>query len=135
MNDYLGIVVGQSLADRACLDRATIVAERAVGSWRLLLVRVPAAEFEAHLGALQAGLVREDEWYAHYFRDDELVVVFHDGLFRVTTDRSTWGPAVEHGLARGVPPEQLDFTPRTVTDAEAFFGRVTRDPAVADASR
>jgi hypothetical protein len=46
VDDYLGIVVEQSFADRACLDRATIVAERAAGWWRLLLVRVPAAEFE-----------------------------------------------------------------------------------------
>jgi hypothetical protein len=49
------------------------------------------------------------------------VVVFRDAVFEVTVDESTWAEVVEHGLARGVPPAELDFEPRTVADAEALF--------------
>jgi hypothetical protein len=54
------------------------------------------------------------------------VVVFRDAVFEVTVDESTWAEVVEHGLARGVPPAELDFEPRTVADAGAVFGLTLR---------
>jgi len=58
---------------------------------------------------------------AHCFRGNELVVVFRDAAFRITSDPASWGPPIEHGSAAGVPREQLDFHPRTRAAAEAFF--------------
>jgi hypothetical protein len=49
-------------------------------------------------------------WYAHFWRDDSMIVIFHDARFEVhRTDRATWVPAIEHGRAKGIPDEQLDF--------------------------
>ena len=62
--------------------------------------------FAAYVGAL-----------ARLRRDDD---------FEVTVDEGTWAEVVEHGLAQGVPPAELDFEPRTVADAEALFGVTLR---------
>lgn len=66
--------------------------------------------------------IHDDGWYAHFFRGMELIVVYQDRLFSVTVDLSTWEEPIGHGLALGIPMEQLDFHPRTVIDARSFFG-------------
>lgn len=72
--------------------------------------------------------MRPDEpWYAHYFCDDDLVIVFQDAIVRVGTDPETWGPAIEAGSVRGIPREQLDFRPRTRADALEFFELSEKD--------
>lgn len=103
------------------LPQAQIVARKQVGTWRFLLTSVPETEIDEHIRALQAGMVTDDNWYAHYFLGEELVVVFRDASFRVSTDPATWGPVLDHGLLSGIPMKQLDFKPRTVPDAEAFL--------------
>jgi hypothetical protein len=49
-------------------------------------------------------------WYAHFWADDRLIVVFDDARFEASRgDRSTWGPAVAHGRSQGIPADELDF--------------------------
>ena len=122
MTDYLGIVIEQCLRDPAAAKELRVVKTRRPRSWVFLLVEVPEHELDHQIRILQANMVSDDTWYAHYFRENELVVVFRDAVFRLSTDPSSWGPAVEHGLASGIPREQLDFTPRTRAEAERFFG-------------
>lgn len=65
--------------------------------------------------------INEDCWYAHFFRDQELIVVYQDRVFRATGDPSTWEEPIRYGRAHGIPLEQLDFHPRTKVDARSFF--------------
>ena len=122
MSQYHGIVIEQSLRGRDVPAGTRVVAARQVGAWRFLLVTVPETEIEEHIRTIQAAMVTDDAWYAHFFLGEELVVVFRDASFRVGTEPATWGPAIAHGQACGIRLEQLDFKPRTVPDAEAFFG-------------
>lgn len=49
-------------------------------------------------------------WYAHFWDARRIVVVFHDRTFVLDKiDRTTWHEAVAHGVAQGIPAEQLDF--------------------------
>ena len=64
--------------------------------------------------------MRDEPWYAHYFRDEELLVLFRDAIF-ASAGPATWQAAVQHGLGLGIPREQLDFKPRTEEDARKFF--------------
>lgn len=86
------------------------------------MVSVPESELDDHVKLLQSQMIEDDAWYAHYFRDDELVVVFRDAVFRVGTDPKTWDAPVEHGIKSGIPLHQMDFDPRTEEDARRFFG-------------
>lgn len=121
MQNFLGIVIENSLRDPGVIA-PTVVKTRRGRAWTFLLVSVPVNELDEHIRRLQANMVIDDEWYAHYFRGDELIVVFRDAAFPVTVDPASWEPAVTYGLSVGVPAEQLDFTPRTAPDAESFFG-------------
>lgn len=51
--------------------------------------------------------VREDCWYAHFFRGGELFVVYQDCAFKVNTNLETWTEAVQYGLDNGISKEQL----------------------------
>ncbi len=49
-------------------------------------------------------------WYAHFFVQDKLIVVYNDKQFElVKNDRKTWKDAIEHGKAQGIPENELDF--------------------------
>ena len=126
-----GVVVEQSLVDRGALSPFEVLAELPIGAWRLLLVRVDESDLADAVAHLRAGMVpaHEESWYAHFFDDRRLVVVFQDTVFEVTPDARTWEPVVMHGLTRGVPLEQLDFDPCTVADARARFGLAAQAPA------
>jgi len=69
----------------------------------------PDSRRPADIDRLRAQL-KTWRWYAHFWRGDELVVIYHDARFEM--DRagpSTWTPAIEHGKAKGIPDAQLDF--------------------------
>jgi hypothetical protein len=60
---------------------------------------------------IQENLVVKGEYYAHLYRDDELVVIFKDRVFRITSEKSTWKPVIDYGLSLKIPIEQLDMKP------------------------
>lgn len=130
-----GVVVEQSLVDRALPTPFEVLAELPAGDWRLLLVRLDEAALADGVARLRAAMVpaAQECWYAHLFGDGRLVVVFEDAVFAVTTDALTWEPVVMHGLARGVPLEQLDFDPCTQADARARFALAAPQPATQSA--
>lgn len=122
--NYWGIVIEQSLKDGSVLEDFDLLAKKQIGGWTFRLVSVPEHEMEAKLAKLQRHMidVREDCWYAHFFKDETMFVVYQDRVFKTSVDPDGWREAVEHGLRNGVPLEQLDFKPRTKDAAEAFFG-------------
>lgn len=65
--------------------------------------------------------IKNDCWYAHFFCEQSLIVVFQDKAFKVTIDPNSWEEVIEYGLKHNIPIEQLDFKPRTREDAMRFF--------------
>ena len=124
MRDYLGIVIDRSLKNENFINCLHVVAKRQVGAWELLMVSLVDHEVNAKIESLQHNMidVKEDCWYAHFFRDNDLIVVYQDRTFRITLDPETWADAVQYGVDNGIPIEQLDFKPRTRTDAVSYFG-------------
>ena len=119
MGDYLGVVVRESLRDPT--RTPPVVASKRGAEWTLLLVRVREGDLDHQVEVLRLNLNRTDCWYAHFFRNSELVVVFYDEVFRVSTDPSTWDAPVRHGRVRGVPDDELDFSPNTISEVEEEF--------------
>jgi hypothetical protein len=107
MDDYLGVVVRESLQVPSLTP--PVIASKRSDRRTLLLVRIPAEELHREVEMVRSNLDRTDCWYSHFFRDDELVVVFDDEVFWVSTDPAAWGSALQHGRDRGVPGDQLDF--------------------------
>jgi hypothetical protein len=121
---FFGIVIEQSLADPAFAETLDVVFREKDpnGDWVFLIVRVEPELLAGELERLRLALAGDEVWYAHFFSRAEIAVVYPDAIVRMTTDSASWTPAIEHGLALGIPIEQLDFSPNTVEQAEERFG-------------
>ena len=117
LRSFDGCVIGESLGDPTIVNRLRVWCagvspqellsdDRGTTSrWHIYWISCGAADIDRIKAELKAW-----RWYAHFWRDDDLVVVFHDARFEMRrSDRSTWAPAIEHGRAKGIPDEQLDF--------------------------
>ncbi len=124
MESYVGVLIEQSLADPAGLHGIEVRRRQRDphGTWVFLLVRVPGGQAHDAFAGLQAALRKDRAWYSHFFRGDELVVIYRDAIFTMSADPTTWGPAIDHGRRLGIPAEQLDFVPHTPAGVVARFG-------------
>lgn len=113
---WRGVVIAEGLTEPSLINdlsvkRAHISVDEQplddagrLGRWHLYWVDVDRETIDR----LQASTVHG--WYAHFWRDDRLLVVYDDARFEMhRTDSSTWSEATAHGLSQGLRPEQLDF--------------------------
>ena len=116
MDQLKGCIIAESLVDPTTINRlpvyrAHISAEGLKvddhggrGRWHLYWVTCERADIAAIQHVLKPG------WYAHFWRDRQITVIYSDARFEMLADdQSTWTPAVAHGRAHGIPDEQLDF--------------------------
>lgn len=102
-----GTIIENSLNDKSVLERLTILKSWTSGSWKLHQVSLSKEEALSFSEYLTSG-----PWYVHFWEEetDEVIVVFRDKTFVIKhSDKSTWVEAVQHGIALGIPKEQLDF--------------------------
>ncbi|WP_410768475.1 hypothetical protein [Fontibacillus sp. BL9] len=122
---YLGIVIEQSLKDQTILSELTILGEKQIGGWTLLLVSVSSGEeLSPLLQKLQNHMIdaQEDCWYAHFFSNEWMFIVYENALFETSLLPEDWDEAIRHGMSYNIPLEQLDFKPRTKKDVLELFG-------------
>lgn len=86
--------------------------------WTLLKVGVRPEMFDTIIDLMQANLLDERgvPYYAHFYRDDELIIVFPSKIFHVTPDKNSWSEAVSYGESVGIPKDELDFRPCKLTE-------------------
>jgi hypothetical protein len=113
VDEYHGIIVQEGLRDPSALDTVTVLGETRGRVWRLLRVGVPERLLPTAIAKMQATLKVEGgvPFYVHFYRRDELVVVFPDRVFRATPRKETWAPMLAYRRAVGIPDGQLDFAP------------------------
>ena len=116
VREWKGVVIAESLRDPTAIngfpvyrayishDVMELGAGRPPGRWHLYWIQASQQEIAAIRGGLLHG------WYAHFWNERQTIVVYDDAVFEMDRfDRSTWKAASEHGLAMGIPEEQLDF--------------------------
>ncbi len=113
MNEYHGIIVEESLKDKSILNKIIKLGSKVAddADFTLLRVEVEEEKIEEIIKLVQRNLVTRPVYYAHFYRDDELIVIFPEKIFRITPNKETWTEAVEYGKSVGVPKEQLSFHP------------------------
>ena len=119
---YSGSLLAESLADDAVLDgvplTVTKVFRAAVGdtaagqprNWTFIEFSVAASLVDTFAESLSQALRVQGGWYCDFHSDSEVIVVFHDRVFRYSKGDRT-GRAEVEGYARsvGVPEAQLDW--------------------------
>lgn len=121
--NYYGIVIEQSLRNNDILNEFNCVAEKQIGSWKLLLISISVSELEIQLQKLQDNMIlrSNDCWYSHFFKDETLIIVYQDAIFRTTINPIDWDAAIQYGTKHGIPIEQLDFNPCHKEEAFSLF--------------
>jgi hypothetical protein len=125
-NEYHGIIINRSQRDKAIFKTIEIIGERK-SLWGLLAlykIRVLPENIDGIIKAFQSNMAdklffKKQEFYFHFYRNNELIVVFRDKIFRVSPDKSTWGEVIAHGHQLKIADTQLDFTPNTF-DSEIY---------------
>lgn len=80
-------------------------AENPVDRWHLYEVEAD----EQQIDVLSRNL-KPRGWYVHFWRNDDIIVVFPHRKFLTThTDKTTRNKAIAYGISIGIPKEQLDF--------------------------
>lgn len=116
MDKYHGILVDVSQKDKSIFDKLKILGQKESGGWILYRIEVDPDKIEETIKQLQENML--DEFYFHFYKNDELIVIFKERIFRVKTDKSTWNPIIEYGESKKIPKEQLDFYPCKTEDEE-----------------
>lgn len=112
MDEYHGIVIEQSLADRKLLEKSTILSKKEEsGLWILYKISFQKGMVDEMIKIAQAGL-KSGKWYVHFYMKENLIIVFKQMVFLVSSsDKKTWEPAVHYGKSAGIPERQLNFRP------------------------
>ncbi len=113
---WRGVVIAEGLRDPTVINGLHVVGASissadqpidehgSLGRWHLYWVDVATDQ----ISLIQVHTLHE--WYAHFWRDNLLVVVYDNARFdMVRDDPATWAPAIEHGLRQGLRREWLDF--------------------------
>lgn len=106
---YIGCVILESLGDQHSLDGLAHLVERVVDMpndpdaevWHVRWYRLDQAELESRLDGLAAAM--KPQWYAHFWRGDDLRVILAGRVFAVSVaDRATWEPMLAYGDSVGI---------------------------------
>jgi len=123
MRNFIGTIIGESLADQDFLTKVKIVKTDIepttpehqtpwLHQWTLHTIEVsqPSAAKIAH--ELSLSLDEKHHWYADFKNDHHHYIVFSHKVFQVDRQHpEQYQPVVEYGKSLGIPEYQLDFSP------------------------
>jgi hypothetical protein len=117
-DEYHGIVLNISQKDKSIFKWLQVIGCRKalLGLITQYKIRIDLDQIEGLITDIQSNMANnigpfKQEYYAHFYKDTELIIVYRDKSFKVTTDRSTWAEAVSYGRSLNILEKQLDFTP------------------------
>lgn len=122
-DEYHGIIVNISQIDKSVFNSFRIIGQKRVLSGLITLYKVSVLPDDLNdvITKVQNNmrsriLFKKQEFYAHFYRGDELVIVYKYRVFNVTTDQSSWKEAIVYGKSLKIPDKQLDFIPCRFND-------------------
>lgn len=109
--DYSAVLVKEGLRRPEILRQFPLLAQQRTDKWTIVKVGLPEADLRRAVNLIQTSLIDEPTYFAHVYRGEELIVVFPDRLFTTTRGSRGEREAVQYGLEKGVPREELGFQP------------------------
>jgi hypothetical protein len=123
--EYHGIIINLSQRDKSVFNTVEIIGRKKSFSGLVTLykIRVSPDNIDAVIKTFQHNMAdwlffKKQEFYFHFYRDNELIIVFKDKIFKVSPDKSTWGEAIAYGLQLKITAKQLDFFPSRFGDEQ-----------------
>jgi hypothetical protein len=123
--EYHGIVIDFSQKDKSIFNTVEVIGKHPYffGLMNIYKLKVPSGKIDGVIKAFQKNMANRfllsfQDFYLHFYRDNELIIVFKDKVFHVTPDSETWGEAIEHGKKLKIATNQLDFYPCRFEDED-----------------
>lgn len=120
---YHGILIDQEFIDKAFPESFKVFARKQDGSWGIYGIEIEDFQLEESIKRVQVNMKKTEPWYAHFYKDKQLIVVFRDIVFKVAPHISSWNPIIEYGRKLNIPKEQLDFWPNRFQDEHHYFSK------------
>ena len=122
---YHGIILDDEFTDSTYPEQLAIFAKRKSTSneWVLYGIEVSEDKIAEIILEVQSNMKSDQSYYAHFYNDEKLIVVFKDKVFDVTPHISTWKPIIEYGKKLNISEEQLDFWPNRFQDEIHYFNK------------
>jgi hypothetical protein len=121
--EYHGILINRSQRDRSIFAELDVIGRKKffLGLIVFYKIRVRAQDINTVIKRVQENmssrfLIKKQQYYAHFYRADELIIVFRDKVFRAATDKKTWKDAMAYGRSLRIADNQLDFVPNRFQD-------------------
>lgn len=120
---YHGIILDAEFVDSKYPEKLNIFAKRKSSSndWVLYGIEVTDEKTSELISDIQLNMKSDKPYYAHFYNDEKVIVLFKDKTFEVTPHISSWTPIIEHGRKLNIPEEQLDFWPNRFQDEVHYF--------------
>ncbi|PIS14120.1 hypothetical protein COT65_00475 [Candidatus Shapirobacteria bacterium CG09_land_8_20_14_0_10_47_13] len=120
---YHGIIIDQEFTDQSFPNTFKVFARKQDGSWGIYGVEIEDSHLEESISKIQESMKSDEPWYAHFYNDKQLIVIFKDKVFRVEPHICSWTPIVDYGKELNIPEEQLDFWPNRFQDEIHYFSK------------
>lgn len=120
-NKFHGILVNMAFTDGSFPVQFELFAQKAAGDWILYGVEISRERLDQAITQIQTNMREDEPFYAHFYDDELLVVIFKNKVFRVTSHASSWDEILRFGKELNIPMEQLDFWPNRFQDEPHYF--------------
>lgn len=123
MDNYLGVIIGESLDSQAILKKVKIVSTIVEGvtdkhqipwlkQWTLQTVEAPEDQAKSVAEEISQSLDRKHAWYADFKNSTHHYIIFRNKIFFVYRhSQDQYNEAKKYGVALGIPEYQVDFHP------------------------
>lgn len=118
---YRAVIVKEGLRRPELLDQFPILGTHKTLTWTLVKLGIPETDLSRASNLIQRALVEEPTYYAYIYAQEnnvggesdkqDLRVIFPYRKYQMTTNRNSWDEAIRYGLDKGIPREELVFTP------------------------
>ena len=124
-NEFSGIVLDLEFEDPKIIEEFKVFAKRksTTNPWVLYGIEIEGDQIDDVIRKIQSEMKSNKPFYAHFYDDEEMRVVFKNKVINVTPDKSTWTPIIEYGGTLNIPEEQLDFWPNRFQDEAHYFNK------------
>ncbi|MBM3256916.1 MAG: hypothetical protein FJY98_01120 [Candidatus Liptonbacteria bacterium] len=124
MSDYRGVIIEESLENKAILKEVQILSTRVsqvtdkhktpwVSQWTLHEVLIPESHAAECVKKISQSIDHtHNAWYADFRNSTHHYIVFRDKVFFVDRkSQAEYDAAKQYGIALGIPEHQVDFHP------------------------
>jgi hypothetical protein len=123
MSNYKGVIIEESLSDKAVLSRVKIVSTKVepitekhktpwLKQWTLHTVEIPEAQAKEVAEALSHAIdTTHASWYADFKTETHHYIIYPNKVFFIDrTKKAEYDAATAYGVALGIPDYQLTFS-------------------------